>query len=223
MKACTVDVWEFEYKEDFGSALLVEGEIQQASLIPLAPIRKRFEQTRTSLRKVLSHYVNKDPLALGIGTSPGGKPYLEGEPSVEFSLSHSGGSLVIAVHAKAVGVDLECGAHTRDPLAVADRFFSDRDARYLHALPTQEQQRKGFLEQWVAKEAALKVEGWGIAGKLRFAECEYCAGKIAAVCLENHLFSVEFPALRCGMPAAVAWNGREKCEVNLLRESDLSA
>ncbi len=76
---------------------------------------------------------------------------------VEFSLSHSGGALAVAVSSAPVGVDIEplCGA-VRD--GVAERFFNSNELRdYLAAAPMEREER--FLRIWTAKEAIFKSRG----------------------------------------------------------------
>ena len=76
---------------------------------------------------------------------------------IEFSLSHSGGALAVAVSYAPVGVDIEpiCGSNRG---GVAERFLCRDELRdYLTAAPSEREER--FLRIWTAKEAIFKSRG----------------------------------------------------------------
>lgn len=96
-----------------------------------------------------------------------GKPYINGNP-VYFSISHSKQKAVIALCNKPVGVDIE--------------LFGERKyANILSRLSTEEQneingKQAGFLKNWTAKEAYIKMLGGTLNEYLK--RLEYRQGKI---------------------------------------------
>ena len=92
--------------------------------------------------------------ALGLPSLPeisreaGGKPFFPSRPDVCFSLSHSRGAAVCAVHNRPVGVDIEKirPAPARLAAGMAD---------------------EAFFRLWTAKEATIKQQGGSVAALLR--------------------------------------------------------
>ena len=82
-----------------------------------------------------------------------------------------------------------------------------------------------FLQQWVAKEAALKAAGVGLSRHLHQAECHYGEAAIRAVRWGRgpaEAFAIREFSLPDGTPGAVAWEDgaaelrwRDAAEVNV--------
>ncbi len=86
-----------------------------------------------------------------------GKPYFA-ELSVKFSVSHSGGRVILAVSDKEIGADIQ--KINPRAMRVAERFFTESECEYVGG----EVQR--FFEIWTKKEAYGKWLGGGfIAAK----------------------------------------------------------
>ena len=131
--------------------------------------REQFLVAHGLLRQVLGRESQRPPASLRFGHAPAGKPFLAGPaeaPELEFSLSHSGDLVLIAVSLDLpLGVDVEQGSKQLDPLRLAQRFFSPAEQAQLVALPS-DQQLDGFLACWTRKEAYLKATGAGVSGGL---------------------------------------------------------
>lgn len=127
----------------------------------------------TLLRRLLAGYLGAALADLVIERDAYGKPRLVGtqEASMQFNLSHSGSSLIVALaRDQAVGVDIEDGLRSRPWLALAERYFAQAEYERLARLPEASLAAR-FIELWSCKEAVLKALGRGIAfglHRLRF-------------------------------------------------------
>jgi len=134
------------------------------------------DSAHDALRLLLARYLDEEPDAIRFATHPQGKPYLDGDTSVRFNLSHSGDLAAAAVALRReVGVDVERRRPVRSADRVARRIMSDAElARYL-ALPDDE--RNDFLLWvWTRKEALVKASGTGIRASLQAVASEPVAG-----------------------------------------------
>lgn len=93
-----------------------------------------------------------------IKTTANGKPYIDGNP-LYFSLSHSENRAVIAVCDKPVGIDIENYEISKNYSSVLSRFTG----REKKAADTAAR----FYENWVAKEAFIKMRGGTLAHDLK--------------------------------------------------------
>ena len=135
------------------------------------------------LREVLSRYLSIPPQELVFDFGPRGKPSLirdQNHDSLQFSLSHSRGTLLVAVaRGREVGVDVETIRPERPHLALAWRFFSSKEAEGLATLPAQVRPF-AFASAWTRKEAYLKATGEGISLRaLRKTEVTFAPGEPA--------------------------------------------
>lgn len=106
------------------------------------------------LKHVLTRYKAVEDIF--IQTDENGKPYVEGGP--EFSLSHAGRWIGLAVSDKPVGLDIEGGRMFSD--RVVSKFASKEQVWY-EAL-SEEEKETGFYRLWTAKEAYGKRDGRGL-------------------------------------------------------------
>lgn len=132
------------------------------SLALLVEPRQVRLEMRNILRLVIGCITATSPESLRFETTSAGKPFLVGDSSVAFSLSHSRSYSLIAL---SLGGDVGCD--------VEDRFRSDDDVdqlspSILHPVEQQEMERlaapgrqDAFKRYWVRKEAALKAAGSG--------------------------------------------------------------
>ena len=132
--------------------------------------RKCFTVTRSTLRQLLGAYLKADPKLLSFTYSEKEKPSLAGPEAasdIEFNVSHSGTLALLAfARGRMVGVDVEQADRKIDTLAIAKRFFSDAERKYLASLPA-ELRNDAFFLCWTRKEAYIKATGHGLSLPLR--------------------------------------------------------
>jgi 4'-phosphopantetheinyl transferase len=157
------------------TALLDTGELARAVGYARPRDGARFAGSRACLRLVLGQYLDADPAGLRYTTGPDGRPVLAGAHAgrLQFSLSRSGGRVLIAVSLTPVGGDIEI-VRPRAGLAdlIASRFGAAEAACIKAGCGGSP--ARGFYRHWTAKEAYLKATGRGLAG-LRATELA-CAG-----------------------------------------------
>ena len=90
-----------------------------------------------------------------------GKPFFLYNKNLHFSISHTKSHIAIALHDKAIGIDIE--NTRRCNLNLAKRYFHSEEYNYLYSLPKEEQD-EAFTKIWTQKEAYVKCTGEGIAG-----------------------------------------------------------
>lgn len=121
--------------------------------------RLRMISTRAALRRLLGERIGADPATLRFTAGRYGRLELA-DGGVSFNVSHSGDCALVAISRHwVVGVDIE-------------RVDAMADVAGLAAITLTREEREGvdvagFFERWVAKEAALKALGLGIAEKLQ--------------------------------------------------------
>lgn len=120
--------------------------------------RAAFAVARGSLRTWLARYTGGQPADIAFAYGPDGKPELAGAPDLKFNLSHSGAVAYLAIARRAVGIDVEAGRPVRRLDAIAGRFFSKTECRFLADLPESDK-NLAFLRGWTRKEALIKAHG----------------------------------------------------------------
>jgi len=122
--------------------------------------KQRFLLARGALRQLLGLVLGVSPAQAVLTQGPHGKPFCAGGP--EFSISHSGEMVTLALHATLpVGVDVEAPRDDLDWAPIARRMFEAAEIAEIEALPQQLRPAK-FRVRWCRLEAELKAGGWGI-------------------------------------------------------------
>ncbi|SOD70855.1 4'-phosphopantetheinyl transferase [Jatrophihabitans sp. GAS493] len=149
------------------AGVLDEAEQRRLAAISTAEMADRYLTAHVALRSVLAGYVGVEPqrLVFARDKCPGcggdhGRPILAGA-GPQFSLTHSGDAVLIAVADRPVGVDVERARPGRDRSGVISRLHP-MEREMLRSAPTEEL----FLDCWTRKEAYLKATGIGMAGGL---------------------------------------------------------
>jgi 4'-phosphopantetheinyl transferase len=135
------------------------------------------------LRTALSRYAGIRPEAWGFVASVHGRPEIDTStrPRLRFNLSHSKGLVACAVTLERdVGIDVERVGRRADTTALARRWFSSSENRFLAGLPAPEA-RAGFFSLWTLKEAYAKARGLGLGIALDVASFQLAPGMPPAV------------------------------------------
>lgn len=147
-------------------SLLQESEAARWHKFHRSVDRERYLAVHALLRHVLGRQLGLAPEDLRFahscvtcGSSEHGKPYSLDDPSAEFSLSHSGNRVVVALSDRPVGVDVELVA---EPLDVAAEVLNAAELSWLERCQDAERATV-FTLFWACKEAALKATGHGLA------------------------------------------------------------
>lgn len=151
-------------------AMLEPGEQERRARLQSEELRHQFLITRALQRTVLAGYApGVAPRELRFVVTPQGKPVLAPEfapTNLHFNLAHTYGLVALAVsRGPILGIDVENVTARTAPLAIANRFFSAREAGDLAALAPDEQSAR-FYALWTLKESWIKATGLGIAAGL---------------------------------------------------------
>ncbi|MCF6225354.1 MAG: 4'-phosphopantetheinyl transferase superfamily protein [Xanthomonadales bacterium] len=161
--AKTLDVWLLDI-DSSAFALTLDQDKQNHRAVS---DQRRFAR-RFYTRLILAAYLNQSPAEIELHKSAAGKPQLLPlvKPPLHFNLSHSRQWLAIAIATdQALGIDIESQRLSRNPLALAERYFSTQERDWLKQ-QTENELQLAFNRLWVRKEAALKCVGTGLAGNL---------------------------------------------------------
>jgi phosphopantetheinyl transferase len=186
--------------ETAGSALLEQRdavplcheEWEEARAIKAPFRRRRFIQTRSALRTLLS-----DSCGNAVGDrewrftrSPGGKPCLEydpGFPMFEFSISHSRSITAIAITSgEPIGIDIESTPPARSAIIPTLVALCPQERALLAAAPESERWRR-FIRIWTAKEAYAKFLGRGVDLDFTNLRVDLAKNRITCCRAERHM------------------------------------
>lgn len=129
--------------------------------------QESFVIARASLRNLLGYYLNIDPKQIVFSYNSYGKPYLELETNLnytlQFNLSHSENIILLAFSENIrIGIDVEKIYSTSDLLDVAHRYFSSVEYKRLMTMPRIKRE-KAFFKYWSRKESYIKGLGKGLS------------------------------------------------------------
>ncbi|MBP0001511.1 MAG: 4'-phosphopantetheinyl transferase superfamily protein [Cyanobacteria bacterium SID2] len=179
-----VHIWRIslaEYPQAFSELWqrLSPDERERANRYHFDRDRRRFIIARSALRFILSRYLDIPPERLQFQYAERGKPFLN-DTALTFNLSHSHElALYVVALDRAVGIDIEYRRDV-DYAALAQRFFSPREAATLNEISL-ERKQSVFFDYWTCKEAYLKATGEGIVG-LQNIEVEFPENALPKLC-----------------------------------------
>ncbi len=181
--AAEVDVWFLDLAALSGSLREALGGSPRATSRP-GPHQLRFAR-RFYLRLLLGAYLDLPGKSVKINRKQRGKPVLDAsvhEMPLHFSMAKSEDRLLIGFSTSSpIGVDLEpAGRRARDPLGLAQRYFTGAEAQSLAAMEGDELDA-AFLRVWACKEAVVKASGMGIANQFGRFSVETALEKPASI------------------------------------------
>ena len=123
--------------------------------------------SQRALRGVLAHYLGEDPAGIELRRGEHGKPTLADPTArLRFSLSHSGGLVLIAIaRDREVGVDVERIDPRRDVLRLSRRALDPAAAATVRAADPVNRPAV-FHDAWTRREAVAKCHGVGLRAPL---------------------------------------------------------
>ena len=189
--------------------LLCAEERARAARIVRERNRVLWIRSRGMLLAILSLYTGENSEKLRVEEGASGKPQLNAKNAegLKFNMTHSEGLTLIAVTTgREVGIDMEVASGGRkrrlDEVAIARRLLGGERAGMLEGMEGEERRRE-FLRAWTRHEARVKCLGIGLGG--------------APAAGENAELWTEELDMGTGAVAAVAVQGRERCEVRRWR------
>lgn len=146
--------------------VLSPDELKRAGRFHFEKDQKRFIVARGILRKILAHYLDREPSDIRFEYTHHGKPILaskSGSGTICFNVSHSDEFVLYAVTPdQNIGIDIERIRDDVDMDQITQTFFSQTDIRSLKQ--TQKNNWPGvFFQYWTRKEAFLKAMGEAIS------------------------------------------------------------
>jgi 4'-phosphopantetheinyl transferase len=168
-----VDIWKVSLEQtamsDSDSCCLSADENARAKRFHFVSDRIRFAHCRVVLRALLARYLSIPANEILFDYTPTGKPEIAPEQNpraLRFNVSHSGEKALVAIGCqRRIGVDIERIRNNAETLALADRFFSERERSGLRAMP-EHLRLPGFFACWTRKEAFPKAIGDGLSSPL---------------------------------------------------------
>lgn len=162
-----VDVWIYRISGSENvtalNEILSEEERRRMNQFVFERNRREFLCAHALVRLALSQYRDVAPRDWDFGTGTWGKPFVTNESGCQFNLSHTIGLVACAVTQTCeVGVDVEKIDRQVAAAEIAQRFFSEPEARYIESLH-EELRRDAFFRIWTLKEAYIKVCGRGFS------------------------------------------------------------
>ena len=127
--------------------------------------RQEFLCGRSLLRRMLQDRTGAPAASHQLKISKDGKPECVNGPAI--SITHAGDRVACSIaDSGAVGIDLEVVAERRDPMKLANKFFSVEESGWLSTQPVDR-----FFMLWVLKEAYVKAIGRSIFGGINRLRC----------------------------------------------------
>jgi 4'-phosphopantetheinyl transferase len=162
-------------------AILAPEEKARASGYRFESDARRFIVGRASLRRILGHYLLRNPAQIELVRGPWGKPELAGSGKarrVKFNASGSDDTGLVAVAIdREVGVDIESLRTMPELESIVERFFTASEKGAFRARSA-EGRRDFFFRCWTRKEALAKAVGRGLTLPLERIETQ--AGIVGA-------------------------------------------
>ncbi|MBN9230834.1 MAG: phosphopantetheine-protein transferase [Legionella sp. 40-6] len=159
-----IDLWQFSLTQELPDAAQILNAEEQARVerFYFSKHQRRFATARTTLRIILSRYLNLPPHALEFSYNNHGKPKVLNALRLQFNLSHTEDLAVLAVgKGFPLGVDIE--KYSARPYAgIAKNLFSAQEYEDFVNTPPPLKPAV-FFHIWSQKEAFIKACGLGLS------------------------------------------------------------
>jgi 4'-phosphopantetheinyl transferase len=153
------------------SKVLSDHETARADRFGTPLLRARWIAGRATLRSLLGRAIGLDPAELRLKRGIRGRPELDGEYDIDFNVSHTGDTALIAICSDAtrgtrIGIDIEREARRVNADGLARKFLSERERVEMARLDA-DGRRSRFLRLWTCKEAMSKATGDALSAPFR--------------------------------------------------------
>jgi 4'-phosphopantetheinyl transferase len=139
--------------------------------------RRDFAAAHALLRGALHLHFRLPPESWRFAADPAGKPFLVGEPRIEFNIAHTRGLVACALsQTEPIGVDVERIDGRRNDEALSQRYFAKKEIDALKSCADDIERHTRFTELWTLKEAYLKGVGSGLRRPLDEIAFEFVNG-----------------------------------------------
>lgn len=158
--------------------VLSEKEMARSLSYLLASDRCRSIVSRAALKQVLAGFLKTAAAGIEFCYSKHGKPFLQDDPELKFSIAHSGDAFVIGVsRGDDIGIDVEQLDREADLSKLQTYLFTT--AELIHFKGIDPHLRKNvFINSWTKKEAVLKATGEGLTRAMNTLELAFSENKI---------------------------------------------
>lgn len=113
------------------------------------------------VRKMLVEHTGQSNDELHFETTDFGKPYLKGETTLSFNVSHSGDWVACVLHTESIGIDVEVIQDI--DLSISEMYFSREEN---NEIVQAENSIDRFFDYWTLKESFIKYIGKGLSQPL---------------------------------------------------------
>ena len=164
LKTDQIDIWCYPLTMEDPNAisLLSTAEQTRAKRFHFPRHQRRFISAHSILRLILARYINDTAINLEFTEGKQGKPQLLNVPALEFNLSHSGETALLAVgQHHPMGIDLEYYSD-RTYRGIGEHSFSIKENQALNKAP-KSLTTLVFFNIWSQKEALIKACGLGLS------------------------------------------------------------
>ena len=153
------------------SQTLSAAELSRADRFGTSLLRDRWIAGRATLRSLLGLALEVDPAAVRLRRGVRGRPELDGEHGIDFNVSHTGDTALIAIatgtrDGMRIGIDIERADRQVNADGLSRKFLTERERAEIAPLAA-DARRHTFLRLWTCKEAMSKATGDALSAPFR--------------------------------------------------------
>jgi 4'-phosphopantetheinyl transferase len=146
-------------------------ERERADRFGTTALRERWIRGRATLRSLLGRELGLDAAAVRLRRGVRGRPELDGDHGIDFNVSHTGDTALIAIatgtgDGTRIGIDIEREDRSVNADGLARKFLTGRERGELAPMGN-DARRQRFLLLWTCKEAMSKATGDALSAPFR--------------------------------------------------------